>query len=907
MKKLSLSLAIASALAASTAIGQNTDAPASDTDENTELEAIKVTGSHIRGVDLEGAVPVQVITSEEIRASGANSVIELLAELPQLGGGTGTFSSANSGARQADTPVGAAGLSLRGLGASSTLTLVNGRRVQVSSFANGSESFIDVNAIPYSAIDRVEILASGASATYGADAVAGVVNIILREDFEGLETRFSYNDSTRNSDESRTAITATWGKRLETGNIMVTADYFKRNALYDRDREFSAVEPRPSQQGVFPSFNLDPDLFELDVVENGCPDDQFGEGRFGEFCELNRNAYTAQVPATERFGALAAFNLELGNNVRWFNELMISRNRSKADSDPAPWSGIDISLNHPNVPPGLQQRFDGIVDTLADFGLEPRLRGWGRFPDARTLSNTSENARLLSGLSGYWGQWDWESAINIGYNRNRQEATAGIINVARYEAALFGELCPDGSTNCSPDGEGLWYSPFNAQTGNSQQVLDLLNAKVPRDGRSRLASWDFNLSGMAFETANGPAMLAVGGEIRYESIEDNPSELAQADPDNNFEVPVYGFGSTQAEASRSQRAIYGELFVPLTASLDMQVAGRLDDYTDFGADFNPKIALRWQAMDNLVFRGSWGTSFRAPSLAQTGAGLTLSSGALPCGPASEFFETFCDGFDEDDFYLSEIFGNPDLQPEESEAINLGFSWDITPDTNLTMDYWSFNHSNLVDINADELFRRALQDPSLVFAEGELPPGQIGIETRTGVIGSPIELVRLELINIGRQKTNGFDLGLTQHFRTEKLGRFRWTLDGTYLDSYTQEIDSVEVTEVGAGFFTYPRIEARTRLSWYYGDWEASVSGRYTHSYRDDFERAEVPVDATIPSWTIWDLTLIHDLDADSWVRLTVDNVFDRDPPLTLGSSRGVDLFNHNGYGRVVGLLYVRQF
>lgn len=897
------------AIAATLAAGQSVADQTQTEDEvlEAQLEKITVTGSRIRGVDLEGAMPVRVITNEEIRATGASSVIELLGDLPQLSGGTGTFSTANSGARQGDTPVGAAGLSLRGLGAASTLTLINGRRVQVSSFANGSESFIDVNAIPFTAIDRVEVLGSGASAIYGADAVAGVVNIILREDFDGAEARLFYSNTTRKTDEARGSASATWGRRFEGGNAMIVADYFRRNALYDRDREFSAVEQRPSEQGTFPSFNLDPNLDRPDLVEAGCPDEQFDVGRFGEFCELNLNAFTTQVPQTERVGMVGTLNFDLGGNRTWFNEAMVSRNRSSANSPPAPWSGIDVALNQPNIPAELQQRFDEVIEELDGFGLDPRLRAWGRFPDARTLTNRSENLRLLSGVRGYWGEWDWESAVNVGYNRNRQRGTAGIINVARFEAALFGELCPDGSTNCSPGANGLWYNPFGGQAMNSRQVLDLLEEDVPRDGNSRLAGVDFNMSGRLFDTAHGPAMLSAGAEMRYERVEDNPSELAQADPDNNFEVPVFGFGSTQAEASRSQSSAYGELFLPVLDTVDLHLAGRLDHYTEFGTDFNPKIAARWQPAESFLVRGSWGTSFRAPSLAQTGAGLTLSSGALPCSEESEFFETFCDGFTGDDFYLSEIFGNPDLRAETSEAINLGFSWDVLPDTNITADYWSFNHSDLVSINDMELFRRALQDPSLVFAEGELPPGQIGIETRSGEIGSPIELVRLELINIGRQKSRGFDVGLTQRWDGPGSSRLRLTADVTYLDQFERQLDSVAVIEREDGRFLYPRVEARSRLTWSDGPWEVSVRGRYTHSYQDDIERSDVPADARVPSWTIWDTTIIYDITENNWVRLTVNNVFDRDPPLALGSFRGVDLFNHNSYGRIVGLQYVHGF
>ncbi|MBO6797780.1 TonB-dependent receptor plug domain-containing protein [Maricaulis sp.] len=170
--------------------------------ESTQ-ESITVTGTRIEGLDLEGAVQAVQIDREAIEESGANSVIDLMRDLTITGGGSGTFSTSTAGPLSSDTPVGAGGVSLRGLGTSATLTLINGRRATISAFARGQESFIDVNSIPLAAIERVEVLPNGASATYGADAVAGVVNYVLRDDCEGQEIFVSYGDSTASTDEGR--------------------------------------------------------------------------------------------------------------------------------------------------------------------------------------------------------------------------------------------------------------------------------------------------------------------------------------------------------------------------------------------------------------------------------------------------------------------------------------------------------------------------------------------------------------------------------------------------------------------------------------------------------------------------------------------------------------------------------
>ncbi|MEQ9464669.1 MAG: TonB-dependent receptor plug domain-containing protein, partial [Haliea sp.] len=222
------------------------------------LEEVLVTGTHIKGLDLKGAVQAIQINREDILTSGAESIGELMQDLTVTGGGTGTFSTSTAGALSGDTPVGASSVSLRGLGTGSTLTLINGRRASVSAFANGQASFIDINSIPAAAIERIEILPNGASATYGADAVAGVVNYVLRRDYEGIEISGSYGDSWESTDDSRRNLNLLAGAGNERHHLMALVDYYDRSATFARDRAVSRDSVRPSQQGFFPSFN---DLF----------------------------------------------------------------------------------------------------------------------------------------------------------------------------------------------------------------------------------------------------------------------------------------------------------------------------------------------------------------------------------------------------------------------------------------------------------------------------------------------------------------------------------------------------------------------------------------------------------------------------------------------------------------------
>ena len=382
MKKRILVQAIAVALFS---LNLAANAQESEMEETAELDKLTITGSHIKGVDLEGALPTIVIDRETIDESGADSIVDLLQNLPELGGGTGTFSTSTAGALSNDTPVAAAGVSMRGLGTSSTLTLINGRRVTVSSFAKGSESFVDVNTIPMAAIERIEVLPSGASALYGADAVAGVINIILRDDFDGMELSLSYGDSDADTDESKSNINFVWG--ASSGNLSATVvlDYFDRNALYDRDRAETRDEIRPRQQGIYPSFN---DLFfQLNDQteqpgEGGCPADQFvADGAFGEYCALDRGDFVSTVDEFESLGTMATLNYRFDNGLRWFNEMNFSRTQGVGTSSPAPFSRAPIDPERMDWPAALVQDIvddGGVSDFGSYFGFP--IYAWGSFP-----------------------------------------------------------------------------------------------------------------------------------------------------------------------------------------------------------------------------------------------------------------------------------------------------------------------------------------------------------------------------------------------------------------------------------------------------------------------------------------------------------------------------------------------
>lgn len=904
--------------------------PPAAQDEPQTIEAITVTGTRIQGLDLKGAVQAFQVDRELIDESGATSVVELFNQLPIAAGGGGTFSTASAGALSSDTPVGASGVSLRGLGTSATLTLINGRRASISAFARGQESFIDASAIPLAALERVEVLPNGASALYGADAVAGVVNYVLRKDFEGLEASLSYGDSTEKSDEGRVNLNLVAGKAFGDHQVTVVLDYFKRNAFYLRDREASRDSFRPSQQGFFPSFN---DLFLMtdDQTEgpggSGCASVDFKIGNLGEYCQVNTNRYVSSQDEQESIGGLISHSYDFGDGASWYNELLFQSSRAQGTSSPANFSRAPIDPANPNWPTALKNDMiaEGMVANFGAFSGFP-IFAWGKLLNSRAIEVESQSYRFVSGVKGNLASgWAYDAAITLGGNDRTQEGLTGLYrNKAFYDANL-GNLCSDGSVvrrwdvnlarptatyrgaTCEAAGKTtLWYNPFGGQTNQPAGLVDLLSTKAQREGRSRAYAIDGSLSGDLFTLAGRQVKAAFGAEYRRETLRDTPSGDAVATTTNP--EPILGFSSTSARAERDQWAVYAELYVPLSDRLDLQLAGRYDHYDAFGGDFNPKVSARFRANDVLTFRANWSTSFRAPSLAQSGAGVLLSSYRVNCRVTPQA----CNGnaAATGQALLSEDVGNADLQAESAESWGGGLLFEPNEDIEVKLDYWNIEHRDLVGIAEDDFIRRALAGAFPVRGPGLLPTGVAGVEVTGGFVTD----AHFQITNLGYQKTSGIDFSYTQYLPETDLGRFTATFDATYLIDFDRKASVDATVETLAGEYLYPRFLANARIRWRKDDWRASLGARYVSSYTDQPDartlaavgiapNTKVTVDA---SFTL-DGSISYDFSEDSYIQLNVRNLLDETPPRVLGSSANVDLYNHDLIGRFATVRLTHRF
>ena len=934
--------------------------------QNTEqVEKITVTGSQIKGVDAEGTSPLIILDADDIVKSGANSISELMQQVSQTRGGTGSFSTSESGATSTSTPAGQAAASLRGMGPSSTLTLINGRRIAASSFASGTENFVDINAIPLSAIKRVEVLATGASAIYGADAVAGVINYILKDDYEGFELKVSNGNSFASSDEGKTNINMLFGTELGGGQLMVFADYYDRNGFSATSRDYTRDPILTSGYSYLPKNT--PNIYyysSRDGNEIGAPNcaTEFVTTEFGEqICAYYGNGDDVLSSPLESMSAGFNYTIDF-DDITWKTNFFASRTKSVASSRPAAINRVD-DTEGPYVDETALNIFpQDVQDALLDdiyidpFDTVAGRELWGfafdaRFAIPRTVAVESESFRLVSAIEGIINDWDWESAVTLSRSRSDQTAIKGIYNRYQYHAAMAGELCSTGviasfdadndSLNCATGSLMGMYNPFLAGDVVNDAILAVAQAMPTRDGESTVYGWDARISGDLFEFNGETVSAAFGIDTRKEEITDVSSLDSRADASNEYLVPVFGFGSSVSRADRSQWGAFAEFYLPLAENFEVQLAARYDDYDQFGDTVNTKIGFAYRPVEELVLRASMATSFRAPSLTQAGVELRTTTATYDCGANQAVADLYCEGFGDERRPNVLELGNVNLKAEESDSLSIGFGWSPTKDITLTMDYWQFEHQNLVDTDMTGVLATAITDSSLRHC-GLVPAGELGVSYEqdlclvTDEAGLTIEdnganlsqildawvafddprfaelpLYRdhvIQLENTGEQNVSGIDLAYMQYFKVAEHD-FSFGVDGTHYIEFERNRPGSSDIEDLVGTWRYPENIANVRFNWWKEDIYAGVTLQYTSSYQDDIEGLrgrqideltdlgvlDANSERDVKAWTTFNAHVGYDF-KDFNIDLSVHNLFDKAPPVAYGSARGFDSVNHNALG-----------
>ncbi len=861
-KKPQLVVAIRIALGTALTASATLSAPLAWAQE--PVEEIYVTGSRIgRTSDFESPSPVASFNRDDLNKAGYANLQQLMEKQPFTG--NGTFST--RGNNQDSSANGAASISLRGLGADATLVLVNGRRVAISAFAESiTTNFVDINSIPVSAIERIEVLKDGASAVYGSDAVAGVVNIILRDDFDGFELSAGGGWTTESGYDEQN-ISGIWGMSGENGNVTIIADYFKNSTLSNSERENSEGTTLATADHDPPGFDLRssrsfPGTFIVDgavMVDPTCPPDRTTEPP-DSICIFDYGPFNLITPEAERTGILLLAHQGFGNGLEVFAEAAVQHNRSLAQGAPTPLdtsAGLTVPVDHPNNP------FPGATAPLTIL----RFRTVDAGP--RTWHIETDNLRGVLGLRGELNDWNWEFSAQRARSESEQ---SGDRSDGWVRTDFLQQQIDLGN-----------YNPFGG-TVNPQSVIENITTSLVRRGKSDMTSYDASITGGLFELGAGEVQMAAGLEYREESISDVPDDQFQRGL-------IFGTEAVAAAASRDITSAYLEFSLPLLESLELSLAGRYDDYSDFGDTTNPKLAVRWSPIDELAFRASWGTGFRAPSLAQVGLG--------PSHDSRFFIDTYrcadqpgspaCDPLD----YTIQISGNPELQAEESETWNVGAAWQPSAMWRVSVDYWDIVQEDKIDTPFGATYTNNCNDQTSTVC----PRGTPGVgET----LGELIE-VQTVLTNIGEQSVTGIDLGAS--FATD-LGAGALTLGLEY--SHLLEFEKVEQNFEGTGFVTrdltgeyeYPEDRFVLTGDWALENWDFYAAVNYIGSFEDqpdvnadtvlDFDEFTTrKVDAFVTLGLQASYTGIEGLT----LTLGVENALDEEVPFAIGDA-DVDVYGY---------------
>lgn len=858
MKNYGIALLSAAVAAGTLAMG---GAVAADEAGDTALDRVQVTGSRISRLNIERISPVDTYDRETLENAGVQTAQDLFLRMPAIG--AGTFSA--QGDSNDDTGPDTASVSLRGLGSNATLILVNGRRVANSPFAKRiTESGVDLNTIPMSAIERVEVLKDGASAIYGTDAIAGVVNIILRSDLEGAEFHANYGTSYEgDADEARASLL--WGTRGERTGTMVTLDYYQRDTLWMADRSLSRSANKtgmhPAGLDFRSSLGSDPGAyFLLDSEEwrpdPNCPADRLNAS--GEFCLFDYNPDMQLRPDSERVSLFVNVDHELADDHFMYFEGWSHYRNSQIHGAPAP--SVDelfISEQHPGNPFG------------EDLMVRYRPTDVGRrIQDVRHLS-----LRGVLGVTGMLSNnWDYDVAAGMTRHHGQQDGVNGFMNVR-----LFQEVLDDFS-----------YDPFSGQP-NDPAVIDHFTGRTTRTGTSRQRFVDAGVNGIVGDLPGGPIGIAAGYQYRDESIRDIPDVQFRRGE-------IIGTEATQVEGSRDINSLYAEAVFPLMDDLELQAALRHDDYSDFGSTTNPRIGVMWRAVDGLSFRASWSEGFRAPSLPEIGLGATEESPIMidtvrceltgddqDCGPTE---------------YIVQFSGNPDLEPETSESINVGVIWQAMDNLSFSLDYWQIEHEGLIGSDTQWLLDNEGTNEEFVV---RLPP--TASEADAGIPGR-IDFVRDTFFNFGNQKAAGVDLDARYAGHGLWGGNYSVSALLSYTTKFDRQFRAGQPTEDLNGTWQRPKLRAFTSFDWEGGNWGFSTGLRHIGSYQDD---SLMDLGRKVSSWTVLDVQFRYHTDWDGTFTLNIENLLDNEPPFAGSDIFGYDIGTHDPRGGFVTLGYRQNF
>ena len=818
--------------------------------DSKKVERIEVTGSRIKQVDMETASPVTVITAADLKVTGETSVADVLnnASINSFGSWRG-MSGYGAGASATSD------VNLRGLGSQATLILLDGRRMPGTSSSSGTVA--DTSSIPMAIVERIEILRDGASAVYGSDAVAGVINIITKKDFEGVELNYTgESPDVEGGDASRFSVAA--GYSTEKGNITVTFEHYDTTSVYDSDlwdeggadwflNNGSTFSPSPN--GFYNTGLLDEKGEEIyDFYYNSETCAQVGATQeAASRCLYDPGSVTKLFGNVNRNSILSNFNYQLSEDIQFRGRASASFSETNTR-----YAGTPVSTNLPVM------AADNVMNPV-DKDLTVYMRSAQIGPrDTTTETNSID---FLAGLVGYW---DVGNGIDWEINAQHTRSTTDSFNYNLINDNIVQDLIDTGEYDIF-NTTGMSYEAWNAQMSD-------LYRQAAHTGvyQAQFNSTQFDglLSGMLYDS-NGITLAAVVG-AEYEMI-----EFTQlSDPQSAAGIISGGSGGDDVDATRDRSSGYVELQSSLPYNIDLSAALRYERYEQEGniasghvsSTFDsvvPKLSASWRPIDSLLLRASWGESFRAPNMGEMFAGEALSFeyalDTLWCAENSD--ENYCANNQQHKTFYG---GNPNLEAEEGESLTLGFVWNVTDDWSIETSYYDISYDNKIEVvDVDDLIREEIANGGSQY----IVRGSDG----------KIETIHTQYRNLSALETSGVDF-VTNYNLATGVGDFRMKLEMTHVLEYKTKADATSDFFDEAGLQDLPQWRGSASVNWSYDKWGAAWAVYYIGSQDSGAEIYKNPDLVDISSYFKHNLQVSYAHDWNGSITLGVNNLFDEEAP-----------------------------
>lgn len=931
MTDLSIRNAVRLALTAGVAASM-VNAPAfAEDDDAAKLDRVEVTGSRIKRTQLEGAMPVTSVTREQIEKTGINSIGDLLQELPAAGAALNTnFNNGGDGSTRID---------LRNLGSNRVLVLVNGRRWVNAVGGGGVNTAVDLNTIPISIIERIEVLKDGASAVYGSDAISGVVNIITRRDFDGAQANATLAEFDE-GDGAQELYDFSIGASTARSSAFMNASYYKQESVAAGDRRISQ-EPLWGTQSAFAGSSSTPNGRFL--VSNGpAPFNGGGATRDtgGDFTpsQADFRAFTAPdlynyapdnylATPSDRWSLYAQARHDVTDNITFTTEALYHKRKSEQllAAMPVVIGAIGVFANGQRIGVDATNPYNifgqtltptaGVPGTLHLLGILRRFVETG----GRSFNQDVDLFRFGGGLEGNFEMmgrvFDW----NVNYTfteANSHDITYGLLNTAALATALGPVASCTGA--CVP------MNLFGGAGSISQDMLDYTTFNAHDITGYTMRNYSGNISGEIFDLPAGPVGVALGYEHRFESGFDDPDALiAAGNTTGNARSPTQG--------SYSLTEFYGEVAVPLLSGmpfaevLELQAALRTSDYETFGSTTNAKIGFRWQPFTDLLVRGTFQEGFRAPGIGELFFGQSDSFPTLadPCSgldvtpgnTANDQLQANCTGtavggftplitgpyVPADGSYTQlnsqiriTVGGNPNLGPETSESTTFGFVYSpsYVDGLSVTFDWYSIELDNAIATTGAAIIMTQCYGNSTGTATGG-NQDFCDLITRLGT-GDVDDLLN-GFVNVDSFTVEGIDLNVV--YRAGELpfvpGEWKFTWDTAYVDTY--EVcrfgGCSDFVQINVGDGALPAFKSNLDVEWSMGDWEATwrmrFIGRQYEFCSSSYTSAGFPCSDVANNTNALGATTYHNVqvsyhvsDWDTRFTFGIQNLGDKAPPLS---------------------------